>query len=204
MRRVLISDLDGIWIKTNHKIFDEIHKKLIGKTIECKELSKLKKLARIGKMSSFRMGYIIYQKNVFKNFIELRVNFRKLEIKNSKRIYKIAPGAKETLSKLKRKNIRIFILTDSPNESCYLKIILDKIGLLRYFDEVFTSHDLGMEKPSAFKCFTFLKDSYKVYFLSHDDDEIIGAKKFGFLTIGLKNKNADICISKINELSTIL
>ncbi|MFZ8830056.1 MAG: HAD family hydrolase [Candidatus Aenigmatarchaeota archaeon] len=204
MRMVLISDLDGIWIKTNHKIFDEINKKLTGKVIENKELSKLKRLARIGRMSSFKMGYIIYQKNGFKNFIELRVNFRKLEIKNAKRIYKIVHGAKETLRKLKRKNIRIFILTDSPNESCYLKIILDKIGLLRYFDEVFTSHDLGMEKPSAFKCFTFLNDSYKVYFLGHDDDEIIGAKKFGFLTIGLKNKNADIYISKIEELSNIL
>ena len=49
-----------------------------------------------------------------------------------------------------------------------------------------------------------LNDSYKVYFLGHDDDEIIGAKKFGFLTIGLKNKNADIYISKIEELSNIL
>jgi hypothetical protein len=33
----------------------------------------------------------------------MRVNFRKLEIKNSKRIYKITPGAKETLRKFKRK-----------------------------------------------------------------------------------------------------
>jgi hypothetical protein len=66
MRRLLISDLDGIWIKNNHKIFDEINKKLTGKAIEYKELSKLKKLARIGKMSSFRMGYIIYQKMALK------------------------------------------------------------------------------------------------------------------------------------------
>jgi FMN phosphatase YigB (HAD superfamily) len=203
MRRILISDLDGIWIKTKHKFFEEINKKLTGRKIENEKLSNSKKLARVGKISSFRMGYLIYQEMWFKNFIELRTRFRKLEIKNSKKIYKVCPYAKEVLRKLKRKKIKIFVLSDSPNEGCYLKIILNKIGLLRYFDEVFTSHDLGMEKPAAFKCFTFLKDSYKVYFLGHDDDEIIVAKKFGFITIGLKNKSADIVISNIKDLTNV-
>jgi HAD superfamily hydrolase (TIGR01549 family) len=203
MRRVLITDLDGIWIRTNHKIFEEINKKLTGRKIEEVKLSNFKKLARVGKISSFRMGYLIYQKMGFKNFIELRTNFRKLEIKNARKIYKLCPYTREVLRRLKRKKLKIFILTDSPNEGCYLKIILNKIRLLKYFDEVFTSHDLGMEKPAAFKCFTFLKDSYKVYFLGHDDDEIVGAKKFGFLTIGLKNKKADIFIPSIDKLTSI-
>jgi hypothetical protein len=55
MKKILISDLDGIWIKTNHKIFEEINKKLTNKKIDESELIKLKKLARVGKLSSFKM-----------------------------------------------------------------------------------------------------------------------------------------------------
>jgi len=203
MKKILISDLDGIWIKTNHKIFEEINKKLTNKKIDESELIKLKKLAGVGKLSSFKMGYLIYRKMGFENFIKLRVNFRRLEIKNANKIYKVLPHSKEVLNKLKRKKLKIIILTDSPNESCYLKLLLGKIGLLKYFEEVFSSHDLGMEKPHGFKCFTFLKNQYDVYFLGHDDDEIIGAKKYKFKTIGLKNSNADIIIRNIKELTEI-
>jgi FMN phosphatase YigB (HAD superfamily) len=124
-------------------------------------------------------------------------------LKNARKIFKVAKNAKNVLKRLKKRRIKIIVISDSVNESCYLKIILEKIGLLKYFDIVLTSHDLGAEKPKAFEYFTYLKEKYEVYFLGHDDDEIIGAKKYGFKTIGLKNKNADIFIKNINELLKI-
>jgi len=44
----------------------------------------------------------------------------------------------------------------------------------------------------------------KAIFLGHDEDEIFGAMRFGFLTIGLKNNKANIFINSLNELPQIL
>jgi len=44
----------------------------------------------------------------------------------------------------------------------------------------------------------------KAVFLGHDDDEILGAMRFGFLTISLKNNKANIFIKSLNELPQIL
>jgi len=204
MKKILISDLTGIWIEKNEKILNKINEKIIGKIeINEKEWKKLKRFARIGKISSFQLGAIFYKKLGFKNFIELRLKFREMELKNARKIFKVVKNAKSVLKKLKKKRIKIIIISDSINESCYLKTILKKIGLLKYFDIVLTSHDLGVEKPKALKYFTYLKEKYEVYFLGHDNDEIIGAKNYGFKTIGLKNKSADIFIKNITELLKI-
>ncbi len=86
-----------------------------------------------------------------------------LEIENVKKIYLLLPNAKEVLRKIS-KNVLLIGISDSPLNGDRMRRILEKIGILKYFHYIFTSHDLGYEKPKAFKFFVHLKKSYDVYF----------------------------------------
>ena len=90
----------------------------------------------------------------------------------------------------------------NPNKFKEMVNQLKTLGILKYFDKIYSSHDLMCEKPESFKYFKHLKN--KAVFLGHDDDEILGAMRFGFLTIGLKNNKANIFIKSLNQLPQIL
>ena len=98
--------------------------------------------------------------------------------------------------------VKIIGITDSIKPSKLKKEELKVLGILKYFDKVYSSHDLKCEKPEAFKYLKHLTN--KSVFLGHDDDEILGAMRFGFLTIGLNNQKADIFIKSLNQLPQIL
>jgi phosphoglycolate phosphatase-like HAD superfamily hydrolase len=202
----LLSDMEGIWFKIDHSYFDLINRKLgvdgNKARIFSKILEKRKKLARIGKLSTFSMGALPYKFIGYEDLVFKRASFTEMEINNAKKIYILLPFAKKVLGEIS-KNALLIGISDSPLNGDRMRRILEKIGILKYFHYIFTSHDLGCEKPKAFKFFVHLKENYDIYFLGHDDDEIIGAKKFGFETIGLKNEKADIKISSLAELLKI-
>ncbi|MGC8993565.1 MAG: HAD family hydrolase [Candidatus Aenigmatarchaeota archaeon] len=202
----LISDMAGIWFKMNESYFDKIERRIGIKDKDRKKILKilsfLKNRAREGKISTFMLGMLPYKKLKYENFVFLREKFMDLEIKEAKKIYKLNENALKVLKKLHKKVLLIGI-SDSVLNGDRFKKLLERIGILKFFDFVFTSHDLGLQKPKVFRYFKFLSKNYKVYFLGHEDDEIIGAKKFGFKTIGLRNKNADIFISKLEDLLKI-
>ncbi|MGB9703269.1 MAG: HAD family hydrolase [Candidatus Micrarchaeales archaeon] len=199
----LISDINRVWFKTSSIYFDRIEKKIGIREEDRKKalriLQSLKDRARKGKISHFLLGMLPYKKLGYEDFVFLRAKFMDLDIAEAKKIYKLNKNSLKVLKELHKKVLLIGI-SDSVLNGDRLKKILEKIGILKFFDYVFTSHDLGLEKPKALAYFKFLKKNYEVYFLGHENDEIVGAKKYGFKTIGLKNKHADIFISRLEEL----
>jgi len=68
---------------------------------------------------------------------------------------------------------------------------LKVLGISKYFDKIYSSHDLKCEKPEAFKHFKNLVD--KAVFLGHDDDEILGAMRIWFLNNRTKKQKSQHC-----------
>jgi FMN phosphatase YigB (HAD superfamily) len=208
---ILLTDLLGIWILKN----DKGYKKLLEKF--CKEhnlnfenfyktreefLSKYRKLVRIGKINYYEFEEKLFKQIDKKNYKKLTREYIKFEIKNCKMFLKLDKNAKDVLRKLKKMGVKIIGITDAIKPSKLKKEELKVLGILKYFDKVYSSYNLKCEKPEAFKYFKNLVN--KAVFLGHDDDEILGAMEFGFLTIGLKNKKANIIIKSLNKLPQVL
>ena len=80
-------------------------------------------------------------------------------ITNSPLKNKMFPNTLETISELKNKEYRMFILTNGFTEVQYVK--LDSCGLSGMFERVFTSEEVGVQKPGkAF--FEFVLNSINV------------------------------------------
>jgi FMN phosphatase YigB (HAD superfamily) len=208
---ILLTDLVGIWILKNDKGYENLLKKF------CKEydlnfevlyktreefLSKYRKLVRVGKINYYEFEEKIFKQIDKKNYKKLAREYIKFEIKNCKMFLKLNKNAKNVLRELKRIGIKIIGITDAIKPNKLKKEELKILGILKYFDKIYSSHDLKCEKPEAFKHFKNLVD--RAVFLGHDDDEILGAMSYGFLTIGLKNERANIMIKSLNQLAEIL
>jgi FMN phosphatase YigB (HAD superfamily) len=157
---------------------------------------------RVGKINYYEFEEKIFKQIDKKNYKKLAREYIKFEIKNCKMFLKLNKNSKNVLRKLKKMEIKIIGITDVIKPSKLKKEELKVLGISKYFDKIYSSHDLKCEKPEAFKHFKNLVD--KAVFLGHDDDEILGASEFGFLTIGLKNKKANIVIRSLNKLPQAL
>jgi FMN phosphatase YigB (HAD superfamily) len=203
--------LVGIWILKNDKGYENLLKMF------CKErnldfkifykkredfLSKYRKLVRVGKINYYEFEEKIFKQIDKKNYKKLAREYIKFEIKNCKMFLKLDKNAKNVLRKLKKMGIKIIGITDAIKPSKLKKEELKVLGISKYFDKIYSSHDLKCEKPEAFKHFKNLVD--RAAFLGHDDDELLGAMSYCFLTIGLKNKRANIMIKSLNQLAEIL
>jgi FMN phosphatase YigB (HAD superfamily) len=208
---ILLTDLVGIWILKNDKGYENLLKMF------CKEhnldfkifykkreefLSKYRNLARVGKINYYEFEEKIFKQIDKKNYKKLARKYIKFEIKNCKMFLKVDKNVKNVLRKLKKMGIKIIGITDAIKPNKLKKEELKVLGISKYFDKIYSSHDLKCEKPEAFKHFKNLVD--KTVFLGHDDDEILGASKFGFLTIGLKNEKANIMIRSLKQLVEVL
>ena len=102
--KILISDLTDIWIKRNDKELEKIEKEIAPKSLsKIYIFDKLRKYARIGKMSSFFIGMEIYRKSGYENYIELRKKFMDIELKRVRKVYLISSEAIKVLKKLSKK-----------------------------------------------------------------------------------------------------
>jgi len=208
---VLITDITGIWVLKSDKGYENLLKKFCKKyNIDFKKALKLgsnlltryRKLVRIGKIGYHEFEEMFFKMIDKKNYKKLAREYIKFEIENCKVFLKLNENAKDVLRKIKKMNIKIVGVTDSIKPSKLKKEELKTLGISKYFDKIYSSHDLKCEKPEAFKYFKNLVN--KAVFLGHDDDEILGAMRFGFLTISLKNNKANIFIKSLNELPQIL
>lgn len=59
--------------------------------------------------------------------------------------WRVLPGVSETLRELKQRGCRMFVLS---NNDSRLRGILNGLGLAQYFEAIFVSAELGVEKPS--------------------------------------------------------
>lgn len=122
--------------------------------------------------------------------------------------FRKTPGINGLLKKLKSK-YALVVLSDTIDDKAGK---IEKMGIVgvnhEVFDEIFTSHDLGVCKPHK-KAFWTALERFSVkpeesVFISDACDELRGAKKFGLVTIGYKCDCGDYNVKKLNEISKLL
>ena len=78
----------------------------------------------------------------------------------------------------------------------------------KLFDEIFTSHDLGVCKPSRKAFHVVLKrfdvEPREAVFVSDASDELEGAKRIGLVAIGFNSNVGDFKVKKLDETQNIL
>lgn len=122
--------------------------------------------------------------------------------------FKPTAGINELLTKLKKKYI-LAVLSDTIASKSRKSEEMEIVGVnYKIFDEIFTSHDLGICKPSR-KAFLMVLEKFDVkpreaVFVSDASDELKGAKKIGLLTIGFNCSGGDYKIKKLDEIQNIL
>ncbi|MFH7880980.1 MAG: HAD hydrolase-like protein [Candidatus Aenigmatarchaeota archaeon] len=211
MKRIaLFSDIMGIWIFKDEKAYKKLttsffkkHKinlKLIEK-IEKEIFPNLAKEARKGKLKYREVIEKCFEAVYPKNYKKLAKEYIEFEFKNLKKYIKLYKHSKLVLQKLKKIGIELIGIRDSVYSVREAKRILKILKIEKYFKRMYTSNSCKMEKPELFKIF---KNRKNKIFLGHDTDELIGAKKYGFITIGLKNRNADYYISSIKQLPEVI
>jgi putative hydrolase of the HAD superfamily len=120
------------------------------------------------------------------------------------------PTVLRTLLRLKEEGHSLFIATNGASVKQWDKLI--RLGLAIYFDKVFVSEDLGMEKSPEFfqKVLEMLGAEPKDCIMVGDrnDADIAPAKEVGLVTVKvLRDKNADIpsvADYKIEDISELL
>ncbi len=210
-RLTVITDLEGIWIKNDKKSYIELTDKFfLEKNISLKIVERVDKFIFPKILKAGRRGEISYKKVIEKYFKEISPrNYKKLsrefinfENRIIKRYMKLCKNAKAVLSKLKQYPVFLICLSDTMYSIKKLRAILKTLGINEMFDKVYTSNYLKCEKPEAFKKLK-LNINKKPVFIGHDQDELQGAKKYGFITVGLNSK-ADYVINSITEIPKII
>ncbi|MFH1828726.1 MAG: HAD-IIIA family hydrolase [Nanoarchaeota archaeon] len=124
------------------------------------------------------------------------------------------PKVKSTLKELKKKGIRLAIVTDAPRLKAFQR--LDAMGIVNYFDIVVGLEDTGKTKPSTLPFKKVLKElKLKPSQVLHVGDsisrDIKGAKAVGMKTcfarygsLSKRKSGADFEISSIQELIKIV
>ena len=212
---VIISDLEGIWIEKDRNVYLKLTDKFfnscginlkIVKEVDEKVFPKLAKMGRNGKLR--------YKEVIERYFKAIKVNnpkklareFILFEKNILKKYLKLKPFARNVLKEIKNFNIPLICLSDSMHSPYELKNILKELRIVKFFDRIYTSNYLKCEKPKAFKALSRklkLKNK-KVIFIGHDDDELLGAKKLGFITIAFKNKIGNFVFKNLKEIPKIL
>ncbi len=212
-RLVLLTDLNGVWYYRDKKVYRKLTKRfLINKGLSVSKFEKLdetlwpklKKKVRKGKISYDKALEIFFKHFKKHGYKKLAKDYIKFEESIWSKYFRLNKNSKRVLASLKSKGIVIVGISDSVYSLKRIKKLLKKLGIGKYFDKVYTSNYLKLEKPEAFKLILKRFDKNLVVFLGHDDDEILGAKKFGIKTIGLKNRNADFYIKNISEVPKII
>jgi putative hydrolase of the HAD superfamily len=77
------------------------------------------------------------------------------------------------------------------------------------FDRIFTSAELGYEKPDK-ETYLSVLDAFGVkpneaVFVAHDEDELVGAKKLGIKTISYQgHESGDFVVQKFEDIPKVL
>ena len=134
--------------------------------------------------------------------------------KTKLRYLKPYPKVKATLKALKRKGLKLCIITDAPRKNAWKR--LDALGIADYFDIVVDLEDTMRKKPSKMPFKKALKElKMKPSEVLHVGDwperDVKGAKKLGMKTCLAKYGwntgkyiKADYEINKVEELVDIL
>ena len=209
-RLFILTDIDGIWIHSDQRRYLKLSDKFLRAHKLDKDkikiadsfFNKFRNYARVGLIDYKNLIEIYFKIIDPKRYKMLSKEYIEFERKIIKKYLSPDKYALTTLRKLKKLGIKLIGISDyiKPSKIRREELKILKIG--KYFDKIYTSHDLGCEKPKAFEKFT--NSNKRIIFIGHDDDELIGAKKYGLFVIGLNNKQADINIKSLKEIPNIL
>lgn len=123
--------------------------------------------------------------------------------------FRRTPGINELLANLKREKYALAVLSDSIAGKPKKIEQMETVGVNhRLFDEVFTSHDMGVCKPSKKAFHTVLErfglNPNEAVLISDAPDELAGARKLGLATIGFNCGGGEYSIRKLDEIPGIL
>jgi len=218
MEKIKLVILDGEGViynaKKTAKIFEKEYEKFLkrfGTSLndQSKFWFRLKPKVERGKMSLRKANEIIYKKL---GIPKSKVNeWLKRDREISLKFSKLNKDAKRILSELKRKKIKIAILSDTVHPLRWRLSLFKKFGLKKgkHYDKLFLSNEIGYAKPER-KAYLTVINYFKVkpsetVFVGHDKEEIEGAKKVGIKTIGIgKESKADHIIKNLKELMKII
>jgi putative hydrolase of the HAD superfamily len=108
-----------------------------------------------------------------------------------------------------KKNYALALLSDTLGSKSEKIEKMEIVGVNhKLFDEIFTSHDLGVCKPSRKAFHAVLKrfdvEPREAVFVSDASDELEGAKRIGLVAIGFNSNGGDFKVKKLDEIQNIL
>ncbi len=214
-KTVIVTDLNGVWLEKDRKKYLEltdaffekfsIDRKTV-KKIDEKIFPRLARLARKGRMSYRELIEEYFKSTGRKDYRRLAKEFIRFEKSITKKYFRVKPDAKNVLFSLRKTGSPLICVSDSLFSVRRLRGILKELGIDRFFDGVYTSSHLKSEKPEAFEVLELKLNLRKkpVIFIGHDDDEIIGARNRGYVTIGINSENSDFRVSDLSEIPGVV
>lgn len=106
---------------------------------------------------------------------------------------RLYPHVLKMLKQLKKRGIRLAILSDSVHSSRYKRRILRGLKVAKYFDSIFSSCEIKATKPSP-KAYRFVLGKFNcrpeaAVFVGHARDELDGARRCGLRVIAYRPDN---------------
>ncbi len=195
MIKAVMFDLDNTLIN-----FWEMKERCCRAAVEAMIASGLK----IGKKRALKIIFKIYDKygiedrKIFQKFLKKvcgKIDYRILSNaivayrKEKFGVLKTYPNVKRTLSTLKKKKLKLAVISDAPKLKCWIR--LAQMGIDKYFDVVTTVEDSKEKKPGKLPFEITLKKlkCNKDEALMVGDSikkDIIGAKRLGIKTVFAK------------------
>jgi len=212
MIKLIIFDAGGILYKGSAQIVNQAVRRFLKKhgVYDLKKSdkiwSKIEKLVSVGKISA-REAHERWLEGVGLSK-DLADEWAEVDKKEIWKKFRRTPGINRLLRKLKKKYILV-VLSDTIDSKQEKIEKMEILGIdYEIFDEIFTSHDLGVYKPNRKAFWTVLKKinvkPKEALFIGDACDELKGAKKMGLVTIGFKCDYGDYNIKKLDEINKIL
>jgi FMN phosphatase YigB (HAD superfamily) len=118
------------------------------------------------------------------------------------------PGVAETLAELHRRGIKLAVLSDTESREAKVRERLAAMGIEQYFEAVLTSIDLGYVKPMKEAFAAGLArigvEKQDAAFVAHDEDELMGAREFGLMTIAYNYAPGVVADHYLSDFSSLL
>jgi FMN phosphatase YigB (HAD superfamily) len=180
--------------KANKVFFKEYDKflKRFGSSVEeqRKIFDKLRpKLAR-GRISLREANKIIFRKLGVP--VSALDEWLRKDLSISLKYVKVNSKARQILLALKKRGMKVTILSDTVHPFAWRVKLLKKLGILKgkHYDKLFLSSVIGYEKPERGAYITVLKwfkvKPEEAVFVGHDKEEIEGARKVGMKVASIK------------------